>query len=175
MTEMRPIWVRREAYLWDLYDWDVGTRVCSDMTERSSLPLTMIIQIYLDPNFHGYDCGPSRTYLCKFGPKLFGSSLDRQGVSVISVSRVDLASSSKFWSNFCTRPNINIIHLYISVNLIVLKRSVVYNGSYLFRYIRWVNLSRIINNSFFRTCSNQAWHKTENAVIAKGAESSKLP
>ena len=33
MTQMRPIWVRREVYCCDWYDWDAWTRVCSDMTE----------------------------------------------------------------------------------------------------------------------------------------------
>ena len=34
------------------YDWDAWTRVCSDMTETSSLPLTLIWLRRLDPNVH---------------------------------------------------------------------------------------------------------------------------
>ena len=55
MTQMRPIWVRREMYCWDWYKWDAWTRVCSDMTETPSLPLTLIWLRRLDPILHRYD------------------------------------------------------------------------------------------------------------------------
>ena len=52
---MRPIWVRREVYCWDWYEWDAWTRFCSDMTETPSLPLTLIWLRRLDPILHRYD------------------------------------------------------------------------------------------------------------------------
>ena len=36
MTQLRPIWVRREVNCWNWYDWEAWTRVCSDMSETSS-------------------------------------------------------------------------------------------------------------------------------------------
>ena len=112
--------MRREVYCWDWYEWDAWTRVCSDMTETPSLPLTLIWLRRLDPNLHRYDWDApkffdryfwvcrSSTQVCRiekreqkfFGPLSHICASSGQGVSVILVSTVSLASQSyhcKLW------------------------------------------------------------------------------
>ena len=66
MTWMRPIWVRREVYCWDWYEWDAWTRFCSDMTETPSLPLTLIWLRRLDPILHRYDWDAQKKFVLAF-------------------------------------------------------------------------------------------------------------
>ena len=103
---------------WDRYEWDAWIRVYSDMTETPNLPLTLIWLRRLDPNLHTYDwdaqffwslfLSVSQSQVCRiekrkqknFGcPSHICASLG-QGVSVILVSTVSLASQSyhcKLW------------------------------------------------------------------------------
>ena len=42
MTQMRPIWVRREVYRWDWYDWDFGSRRLSHISVNGKLGISVI-------------------------------------------------------------------------------------------------------------------------------------
>ena len=109
---MRPIWVRREVYCWNWYEWDAWNRVLTDMTETQNRPLTLIWLRDLDPNSHRYDWDAQKNFIaifiltqslvCKikvrednFFERLrhICASLGR-GISVISESTAGLASQS---------------------------------------------------------------------------------
>ena len=143
MTQMRPIWVRREVSRWDWYDWNAKTRVCSDMTETPNLPLTLIWLRRLDPNSHRYDWDApiflslflivlqSQVWRIEKREQIFFGRLSHicarlgQGVSVILVSTVSLASQSyhcKLWFKRLTHislsstPRVSLIS--VSVGLV---------------------------------------------------------
>ena len=91
---LRPIWVRREVFPWDWYDWDTGTRVWSDMTET---PRSKLTEIWLRlPKFSSF-LSLSQSQVCWIKkPEQFLRRL-RLRLSVISVSMKSIVYKSYQW------------------------------------------------------------------------------
>jgi len=93
--------VRREVYCWDWYEWDTWTRVCIDMTGTPSLALTLI-WLRRPKIFWTLFLSVSQSQVRRIEKReqKFFERLSHicarlgQGVSVILVSMVSLASQS---------------------------------------------------------------------------------